>query len=234
MKKFTFFLLFGFIIVLASCDKSISPETSKAFIGEYWMETSSVYMIGEIVDHERTYTIWSPVEIYEENGILLVETNWFGAPYKGGERKAPYIVEEYRERPAFVTPRRVLMGGEDSDDDGSEIEDVVVTGDPITFLRDGFIYTIKNGIYVKSEPIVVKSGSSTVLHLEEFIPVEVTITNMEGTDFGKITVKNEYGPMLKSGDVITWQVDLDLSKMSEIDPSMRVDHVVHKNTLYKR
>lgn len=47
MKKLSFILLVA--MFLASCDTSISPETSKAFVGEYWMETSTIMMKGDKV-----------------------------------------------------------------------------------------------------------------------------------------------------------------------------------------
>ena len=233
MKKFTINILCCIAICLASCN-GISPETANAFKGEYWMETSTVSMYqGKEIDEARTK--WSPVSIYEENGQLLVETNWYGAPYAGGERTRNPYVEEYRERPDFVPQRRITSALQDDGDDEGGIENVEITnGDPITVIMNGFLYTIKNGAYIKSEPILVKSGSATVLELEDFKPVKVTITDAAGTSLGEISVKYDYSKMVKKGDEIIWQVDLDLSNLPKSEISANIDRVVHKNTLYKK
>ena len=40
--------------------------------------------------------------------------------------------------------------------------------------------------------------------------------------------------MIKKGDEITWQVDLDLSNWPQFENCANIDRVVHKNTLYKK
>ena len=227
------FLLAFLSVFLISCEP-LSPEAKKAFIGEYWMETSSVGMYqGKAIDDARTK--WSPVSIYEENGQLLVETNWFGAPYAGGERTRNPYVEEYRERPDFVAQRNIPLSPHENGDDGEGIDTVeIANGNPITMLMNGFMYTIMNGAYMKSEPIVVKSGSATVLELEKFKPVDVNITDHDGTFLSTVSVKYDYGAIVKKGEEITWQVDLDLSNMPQSDNGAKIDRVVHKNTLYKK
>lgn len=216
MKKIRIVFISLLAFVLASCSK-ISPETAYAFKGEYWMKTSTVGMYqGKEIDEVRT--MWSPVSIYEEKGRLLVETNWYGAPYTGGERPRNPYVEEYQECPDN-------LGG---------IKDVVINGGPITVIRNGFLYTVKGDDYIKSEPIVVKSGSSTVLVLKDFKPVKIEIADAEGTSLGKISVKYDYGKMIKKGNEITWQVDLDLSNMPQFENCVNYDRVVHKNILYKK
>ena len=233
MKKITIAFISLLAFVMASCN-GVSPETANAFKGEYWMETSTVGMYqGKEIDEVRTK--WSPVSIYEENGKLLVETNWYGAPYAGGKRTRNPYVEEYRERPDFIAQHRISSNQQENGDNEEGIENVEITnGEPFTVIMNGFLYTIKNGAYIKSEPIVVKSGSSTVLELEDFKPVKVTITDTEGTSLAEISVKYDYGKMIKKGDEITWQVDLDLSNMPQSENFANIDRVVHKNTLYKK
>lgn len=231
MKKITIVFISLLAFVLASCSK-ISLETANAFKGEYWMKTSSVIMYQgkEIAEAPPR---WSPVSIYKEKGKLLVETNWYGAPYAGGERtRNPYVVE-YHECPDSIAQHRISSNQQENGDNEGGIENVVINEEPVTIIMNSFLYTIYHGIYIKSEPIVVKSGSSTVLELEDFKPVKVAVTEPDGTFLAEISVKYDYGKMIKKGDEITWQVDLDLSNLPQSDFE-NIDRVVHKNTLYKK
>ena len=232
MKKLSFILLVA--MFLASCDKPISPETSKAFVGEYWMETSTVTMKGDKVVNDALSSNWSPVKIYEENGKLLVRTNFYGAPYLSDDTVHAEPVEGYNERPDFVSPRRALADDDDDEGEGSAIEDVVTDGKPILVVQNGLICVMRGGEMWKSEPIRVKSGSSTVLEFEKFTPVYVPITDIEGRDLGKVKCTYEYGSMVKKDDVITWQVDLVLDGLPSNEYSEGIDRAVHKNVLYKR
>ena len=67
MKKSIFISLASIVFILTSCEKSISPETTKAFVGEYWMKTTVCTIYEENVTSEKG-PIWSPVSIYEEDG----------------------------------------------------------------------------------------------------------------------------------------------------------------------
>lgn len=233
MKKIRIVFISLLAFVLASCSK-INPETANAFKGEYWMKTSSVGMY-QGKEFDDVYTRWSPVSIYEENGKLLIETNWYGAPYAGGERTRNPYVEEYGECPDSISQHRISSNQQENGDNEGGLVDIEITnGEPVTIVMNGFIYTIMNGDYIKSEPIVVKSGSSTVLELEDFKPVKVAGTDADGTSLGEISVKYDYGKMIKKGDEITWQVDLDLSNWPQIENCANIDRVVHKNTLYKK
>ena len=219
---------------LASCDTAISPETSKAFVGEYWMETSTFMMKGDKVVNEALSSKWSPVKIYEENGKLLVRTNFYGAPYLSDDTVHAEPVEGYHERPDFVSPRRALADDDDAEGEGSAIENVVTDGKPILVVTNGMLYVIRGGEMWKSEPIRVKSGSSTVLEFEKFTPVDVSITDINGSYIGKVKCTYEYGPMVKKDDVITWQVDLVLDNLPSNEHAEGIDRAVHKNVLYKR
>ena len=228
MKKLTFILLSIAALSLASCD-NISPEVANAFKGEYWMETSSVAMKGDSVV-DRFNTKWSPVKIYEENGKLWVRTNWYGAPYLSDDNEHAEPIEVYNEKPDYVSQRRVFA--EDGEDD---IIDVVVTDNkPILVVQNGQICVIRNGEYWKSEPIKVKSGSSTTLELEKFTPVDVAITDRDGKEMGTVKCTYVYGPMAKKEDAIRWQVDLQFEGLPSVDYAAEFDHVVHTNMLYKK
>lgn len=217
---------------MTSCDL-VSPETANAFKGEYWMETSSVSMLGDKVVNEDSHVLWSPVTIYEEKGKLFIQTNCYGAPYIEQNTREDYAIEEYRERPESVIVRKVIDGKTDEGDGG--VVDIVVTDNtPRMVLMNGLLYVIRNGAFIKSHPIPVKSGSETVLNLKKFKPVEVAVTDIEGNYAGMVTTTYEYGPVVKNGERITWQVDLVLSNLPKSEQSPEFDRVVHKNTLYKR
>ena len=231
MKKLSFILFVT--ILLASCDKPISPETSKAFVGEYWMETSTVTMKGDKVVNDALSPKWSPVKIYEENGKLFVRTNFYGAPYLSDDSTHAEPVEVYNERPNFVSPRRALADDGDDEGEGSSIEDIVIQRTEM-IIMNGNITVNRNGTFLKSEPIKVKSGSSNVLELEKFTPVAVHVTDVEERDIGTVKCTYEYGPMVKKDDVITWKVDLLLDNLPSNEHVEGADHAVHKNILYRR
>ena len=212
---------------MTSCEKPISPEIAKAFVGEYWMETTNVGVIGneEVLLNEKSS--WTPVSIYEKSGKLYVQTEFYGAPDTISEH--PQEIEGSHERPDFISPRRILKEEGDSTDN-SGIETIVATNKSVIIIRNGFILAINRGVTAKSFPIKVKSGSETVLNLEAFKPVDVQLTDMYGTKLQTIHVWYEYGLMIKKNDMITWEVELkdDYNNLDEYD------HVIHKNTLYKR
>lgn len=236
MKRLSIFIIACVAILLTSCN-GISPETSKAFVGEYWMETVTYSMNGNQVIEDVPRTKWSPVSIYEEDGELLIQTNWYGAPYLSDEFRENYAVIEYPERPEYISLRKIPSedGDENSEDENGGIEDIIITDNqPVVFLMNGFIYVIRNGVQIKSYPNTVKSGSSTILELNEFTPVDVMITDISGNSLGTVSVNYEYSKIVKKGDAITWRVDLTISGMSKTDYGAEFDRVVHENTLYKR
>ena len=99
---------------------------------------------------------------------------------------------------------------------------------------NGNITVNRNGTFLKSEPIRVKSGSSTVLEFEKFTPVDVPVKDLEGKPIGNVNCTYEYGSMIKKDDMITWQVDLLIDGLPSNEQVVEIDHVVHKNILYKR
>ena len=233
MKRLSLFLIPLLTISFTSCD-GISPEAKNAFVGEYWMETTYDIKNGnEVVDSSHK-TKWSPVFIYEEKGKLFVHTNWYGTPYLSDDREHARFVEESNERPEFISQRR--MPSDDTDGEGdSGIENVEPTsGGPVIVMMNGFIYTIRNGAYIMSETIAVKSGSAKVLQLEKCTPFKITLTDPDGTILTEPSVWFEYGAITNSGAEIAWQVELDLSNMPEMSGQANFDRVVYKNKLYKK
>ncbi len=216
-------------IILASCEKSISSETAKAFVGEYWMETNRVYTVGTEEFPLNTYTAWTPVSIFEKGGSLYVQTELLGAPDFNNEH--PEEIEGTRERPDFIAPHKLPKEEGDTTAQGVENVEISITSNLIC--RDGNIILISHGVLAQTLPIKVKSGSETVLNLESYNPVEVELTDATGTSIGKIHAWYEYGPMVKKGDTITWDVEYKDDYTPSNGQKKEYDRIIHKNTLYK-
>lgn len=224
-KKFTILLVSFLAVTLTSCDSKVSPETANAFKGEYWMKTTTYMKYqGEVVQ-EPIGPTWSPVSIYEENGKLYVRTDHFGAPDTDTSEgaKHEYIVN-HDDHPNYSPA---------SYKSTEEIEPIEDDGTIRVVLMNGRIWSIRYGAYLRALPIQVKSGSETVLNLCDFKPVDVTITDAAGIYLDVVKVRYEYGPMVKVGDSITWEVvfPFDFNRPNYGDP---VDQAVHKNILYKK
>lgn len=232
MKTHTL-LLFPFIaLLLASCDDKISPETANAFKGEYWMKTTSYTMYEGQVTEEKG-PIWSPVTIYEDGGKLFVQTDSYGAPDTDttSNAKHGYIIN-YPDHPNYA-PAKYSSNDEPGDEEGGieNVEDPIITR---VFLMDGKIWTLHKGAYLKSLPIRVKSGSQTVLNLYEFQPVEIGITSADGIMLAVVNVSYQYEPMVKNGDVITWEVTMPFDFLKSYANNEHIDKIIHKNTLYRK
>lgn len=231
MKKSIFISLASIVIILTSCEKSISSETAKAFVGEYWMKTNVCTMYEGNVTSERE-SIWSPVSIYEEDGSLYVRTDRFGAPDTDTTSTAYHeYVTNYPDHPNYVSTQR-----KENDTEGSEpvgIEDII---DNVTrvYLMDGALRTIRNGAELRSLPIKVKSGSETVLNLYDFTPFRVTLTDASGIYLAEVDVAYKYGSMVKKGEVITWDITMPFDFLKSYSTHEPIEEVIHKNTLYKR
>ena len=229
MKNLYTLLIAITAIILASCEKSISPETAKAFVGEYWMKTTSCTMYDGSVTYERGPD-WSPVSIYEEDGKLYVRTDNYGAPDTdtSSTAKHEYIID-YPDHPNYVGAR---YNEEEPESGGID----VVPANNITYvyLVNGFLRTIRNGVYLRSLPIQVKSGSKTVLNLYDFTPFKVTLTDASGNYLAEVDVAYKYGSMVKKGEVITWDVTMPFDFLKSYSTHEQIDEVIHKNTLYKR
>lgn len=229
MKNLYTLLIAITAIILASCEKSISSETAKAFVGEYWMETNRVYTVGTEEFPLNTYTAWTPVSIFEKGGSLYVQTELLGAPDFNNEH--PEEIEGTRERPDFIAPHKLPKEEGDTTAQGVENVEISITSNLIC--RDGNIILISHGVLAQTLPIKVKSGSETVLNLESYNPVEVELTDATGTSIGKIHAWYEYGPMVKKGDTITWDVEYKDDYTPSNGQKKEYDRIIHKNTLYK-
>ena len=227
MKKITIAIISLLAFVMASCNSKISPEIANAFKGEYWMETTSTTMNGDsIVDDIRT--IWTPVTIYEERGSIYVQTEMLGAPDTISEN--PQEIQGTRERPDFI-PRRIIAN---DTEETTSIENVVIVNYGIIYIVNGFICAINRGVKARTFPIKVKSGSKSVLNLESYKAVDVHLTDAAGNNIATIKSWYEYGPMVKAGEVIKWEVQYRDNFKHEPAYSTEWTHVIHKNVLYKK
>ena len=227
MKKLSYVLIATIVVYLTSCN-GIDPETANAFKGEYWMETTSYIVNGENV--EKMGSVWSPVSIYEKDGALFVQTEVLGTPDTISEH--PQEIKLYKNRPDF-SPRRVMeekTGVDPASIDYSYSNSIIVL--------NAFIISLYKGIRAQSLPIKVKSGSKTVLNLEKIKPIEVALVNNMGDVFQIANVWYEYGPMVKNGDIITWEVQLKCEAKADFRQntvaSFEIEKIIYKNTLYKR
>lgn len=229
MKNLYTLLIAITAIILASCEKSISSETAKAFVGKYWMETNRIYTVGTEEFPLNTYSAWTPVSIYEKSGSLYVQTELLGAPDFNNEH--PEEIEGTRERPDFVAPHRLSKEEGDTTTQGIENVETGITSNLVC--RDGNIILISHGVLAQTLPIKVKSGSETVLNLEPYKPIEIVFTNAAGDSIGKAKAWYEYGPMINNGETITWDVEYKDEYTPLNDQEMEYDRIIHKNTLYK-
>lgn len=229
MKRIVYISLASLVISLTSCDR-VSPEITNAFKGEYWMKTNRIYTVGAEEFPLNTYSAWTPVSIYEKRGSLYVQTELLGAPDFNNEH--PKEIEGTRERPDFIAPHKLPK--EEGDTTAQGIENVETGKKSNLVCVDGNIILISHGVLAQTLPIKVKSGSEAVLNLESYKPVEVELTDETGTSIGKIHAWYEYGPMVKKGDTITWDVEY----MDDYTPSngqeKDCERIIHRNTLYKR
>ena len=223
MKIRTLLLLPLFTLILASCDSQISPVATDAFKGEYWMETTNIGVIDGVEEPLTAKSTWSPVSIYEKDGGLYVQTELLGAPDLGNEH--PVEAEGTTERPNFIKPNRL------------QAEDSVPSSPAMDIFRiiSGYIILESHGVMpVRTLPIKAKSGSAKVLNLEPYEPVEAAITGADGQVIVMIHAWYEYGPMVKNGETITWEVDYrdDYTPPSEL--GVNYDRIIHRNVLYKK
>lgn len=232
MKKNAFYLVPFFALFFVSCDNTVLPEFANAFIGEYWMESKIVGVQGneEYPMHEGSR--WTPVSIYEKGGKLYVQTELLGAP--NTKTKNPKEVEGTKERPDFVSPQRVLADEGGSDESGIENIEIKNPEDPRIIVTNGTIVTIRKGVLAQTLPIKVKSGSETILNLEPYKPIVVTLISADAIELGKMHALYEYGPMVKDGDVIKWEVDYKDDYTPQSGQEINYDRVIHKNVLYKK
>jgi hypothetical protein len=192
--------------------------------------TSCTIYKGQVTDERGP--IWSPVSIYEDGGKLYVRTDSYGAPDTDttSTAKHEYIID-YPDHPNYAPAKYSFDEEPEDEENGIENVEGLITK---VFLKDGKIWTWHKGAYLKSLPIQAKSGSETVLNLCDFKPVEIALTDPNGVILAEVNVAYKYGPMVKSGEVITWDVTLPFDFLKSYSTHEQVDEIIHNNILYKR
>ena len=229
MKKLTFILLSIAALSLASCD-NISPEVANAFKGEYWMETTNIGIINGKEEPLNASSSWTPVSIFEKGGKLYVQTEMLGAPDLNNNH--PKEVEGTKERPNFIAPYEIPA---EEGDTASGIENIETGNKSSLYVMNGYIVLSGHGVRLaQTLPIKVKSGSETVLNLEPYKREEVAITNAMGESLGTMHAWYEYGPMVKKGETISWDVDYKDDYTPSNSQELEYDRIIHRNVLYKR
>jgi len=229
MKKLSFILFVTMLLV--SCDGKISIETADAFKGEYWMETTTIKIVNGEELPTNGKSAWTPVSIYEKSGNLYVQTEMLGAP--DTESEHPEEIDASWERPDFILQRKVFAEkGEEEPSDG--LEEINTTDNAVIRIMNGYIIATNRGVLAKSLPIKVKSGSKTILNLEPYKKMDVQVSSSDGETIQTVKTWYEYGPMVMENEIITWQVELVLDGYVYSSNVQKFDHIIHKNTLYKR
>ena len=217
-------------LFLGSCKSGINQEMVNAFKGEYWMETTNIGVLNGQEFSINEKSTWTPVSIYEKSGNLYVQTELLGAPDLDNEH--PKEVEGTRERPDFVAPYRISA---EEGDTISGIENIDTGITQNLYVANGYIILSAYGVRIaQTLPIKVISGSETVLNLEPYKQVEITITDATGESLGKMHAWYEYGPMVKKGETITWDVDYEDDYTPSSNQESEYDRIVHRNVLYKK
>lgn len=229
MKRIFLFLLPVLAMGLVGCD-NISPEVANAFKGEYWMETTNIGIINGAEEPLNANSTWTPVSIYEKGGKLYVQTELLGAPDVNNNH--PKEVEGTKERPDFIAPYKIPT---EEGDTASGIETIETGNKSNLYVMNGYIVLSGHGVRLaQTLPIKVKSGSETVINLEPYNPVKVAITNAMGESLGTMHAWYEYGPMVKKGETISWDVDYKDDYTPSSSQELEYDRVIHRNVLYKK
>ena len=229
MKKIYFILISVATFSLVSCKSKIDPEVANAFQGEYWMETTNIGILNGQEYPINEKSTWTPVTIYEKSGKLYVQTELLGAPDFDNEH--PKEIEGTRERPDFIAPYKIPT---EDGDTATGIENVEMTETEALVCMNGYIVLISHGVLAQTLPIKVKSGSETVMNLEPYKPVEVTLTDASGESLGKTHAWYDYGEMVKKGETISWDVDYKDDYTPPSNQESEYDRIIHRNILYKK
>lgn len=218
MRKLSFILFLA--ILMASCDSKINTETTKTFVGEYWMKTDKyeLYKNGDMGPLPNT--IWSPVSIYEENGEFYVQTELFGEP--------DTISEHQRELEIYVVKHPI-------EETGIETGEIAPPNNAEKLNTNMWIYHEKRA---QPASIQVTSSSSNVLNLRKYQtdPIEVPVFDSYGDLLALMYITFDYKSMVKKNDIITWDVimNVDEGVNSSVSGSAESYGTMYKNILYMR
>lgn len=193
MKKIIIILI-CFLGFLACND--IASE--KDWIGEYTLqvEVQMTCSDGTTITDERLRNL--PMRIYKKKGHMYVQS-CFGQPFIG-DGEAPDAIRASQRLPQA------------KDSKGN----IVSFGEPMTFVSDGFVFTIRSGVVFFPLPVKVVSYSSTLLKLQQGETFEIIIVSLDGSYITDATFCYCYEPIYREQDHLSWEVEMDLESPSPL------------------
>lgn len=214
MTKFHSILLLAIISIFAISCENTNPIYND-FIGEYEMTTEVIPVYGD-TEIDFLPVVKSNVTIYEEKNKLFIQTDNFGMPFVQGDNPIP--MEDENQQP-------------ESDNTNSNLENVVVNTSAI-YIKNGLIYSVFQGVSVKSLPIQVKSVENTKLRMDNSKPFEVKLVDMTGDHVTNIAQHFEYDPIFKQNETLTWELALRFHQPIK-EGDAELTYIRYKNVLTK-
>ena len=200
------------VMLLAGCEvNNVDLTHAHNFVGEYIMNTQIVVTYANSQIETNPYIVESPVSIYVESENVYVQTNCFGLPNVNGTY--PIEIEEFTNSTAI------------SND--SNLENTNISSGLYTIVLNGLVYTIRDGIKVKSNPIQVHDIAENILTFRKSRKFEIVLSDLSGISFDKCDLQFEYSPMYKQNELLEWDIDLVWEK-SEYIKEIRYHNILRK------
>lgn len=200
------------VVLLAGCEvNNVDLTHAHYFVGEYIMKTQIIVTYENNQTETIPYIVESSVSIYVESENVLVQTNCFGLPNVNGTY--PIEIEEFTNSTAI------------SND--SNLENTNISSGLYTIVLNGLVYTIRDGIKVKSNPIQVHDIAENILTFRKSRKFEIVLSDLSGISFDKCDLQFEYSPMYKQNELLEWDIDLVWEK-SEYIKEIRYHNILRK------
>ncbi|MBO5012467.1 MAG: hypothetical protein J6C57_00325 [Paludibacteraceae bacterium] len=207
------------VMLLTGCEvNNVDLTHAHNFVGEYIMETQIVAIYANNYVDTVPYVVESPVSIYTEGTNLYVQTNSFGIPNINGEN--PVEIEEDKTLTVI------------SNEPDSQLEDIDVTSGASVMVKDGLVYTIRDGKIVKSNPILARKTLSDILKFRESKEFEIVLVDVSGTAFDECSLYFAYQPMYKKDRTLKWDINLIWKKNNSENPDY-IKEIKYHNVLRK-
>lgn len=215
---------------LVSCDKQNEPEEitdSYGFEGQYEMRTEVKTIFANGEEDVQSRTMVSPVSMYIENKHLYLRTNSFGMPNMGEYDlvEVEYTMEQQNNAPMLT---------ENTNEDSVAIENTETNSVPMTVIRNGFVYVIKNNKSLKSLPIPALKVKENQLQFANSDKFDVALTNADGDALATLRCYFEYKKATRKDKTITWDVILHLDGGQSSSVMESIERIEYHNTLVQK
>ena len=224
MEKLSIYrLIFRFslalcVMLLAGCEvNNVDLTHAHNFVGEYIMNTQIVAIYANNYIDTVPYIVESPMSIYIEGTNLYIQTNCFGTPNINGAN--PVEIDEDKTLAVI------------SNEPDSKLEDIFTSGASV-IVMNGLVYTIRDGIKVKSNPIQVQKTLSDVLKFQESKKFEIKLVDVSGSIFDECSLYFEYQPIYKQDMTLKWDINLIWGKLKSDNPDY-IKEIKYHNILQK-